>query len=161
MATTMTSSSQPDLVELEIAAFMGPHIKRARIALVLVGALYAIGSYLQFDDIAKLRDLVRGDQGGFADAVNLAYYFVVATIVAGVTCVVCAAIGGANPTGAIYVATVVFGLHSMFALYVGGIILFISWTWWLSAIVLAIGFQAAYKAQQLRRQRQNQLLAGH
>jgi hypothetical protein len=31
-------TQQEDLVELEIAAFMGPHIKRARIVLAAAGA---------------------------------------------------------------------------------------------------------------------------
>jgi hypothetical protein len=152
MATTLASSSQPDLVELEIAAFMGPHIKRARIALVLIGVLYAVTAYFQYDDIARLRALVRGNPGEIASLINLAYYLVVGTIVVGVANIVFAAIGGKQPAFAIYGATALFGLQTLFSLYVTGILLFTSLVWWLTVICLVFAVQAVYKAQQLRKQ---------
>ena len=148
---------QEDLLELEIAAFMGPHIKRARIALVIVGLVYAFNAYLTYDDINALRELMRGDSSKLASAVNLAYYFVVATAVAGVANIFLAAIGGTKTTFAIYIAMAIFAAHSLFTLYVGGIMLFMSWIWWLTAISLGIGFQAAWKADQLRKTRRSGL----
>jgi hypothetical protein len=137
---------------------MGPHVKRARIALLLVGILFAVSAYLKYGDISDLRKMVRGEGGEMESLVNMAYYFIVATIIAGVANIFFAAIGGSNPTLAIYGATGVFGLYTMFALYVGGIILFTSWVWWLTTIVLVIAFQAVYKAEQLRKQRAQEFL---
>ena len=148
---------QEDLVELEIAAFMGPHIKRARIALVVVGLVYAVNAYLAYGDIHALRELVRGDSSKLASAVNMAYYFVVATAAAGVANIFLAAIGGTKTTFAIYLAMAIFAAHSLFTLYLGGIILFMSWIWWLTAISLGIGFQAAWKGVQLRKSRRSGL----
>ena len=48
--------AQDNLLELEIGAFMGPHIKRARIVLVIVGVLYAVWGYLNYSDIAQLHE---------------------------------------------------------------------------------------------------------
>ena len=142
---------QEDLVELEIAAFMGPHIKRARIALVLTGILYLIGVYLQYDDVKHLRTLVRGDSE-LAHRIDLAYYFIVATAVVGVSNIILAAIASNKATFAMYIAMGLFAAHSLFSLYIGNAI-FMNWQWWLTAIVLGMGFQAAYKANQLRRTR--------
>lgn len=144
---------EEDPVELEIAAFMGPHIKRARIALVLVGIVYAFNGYRAYGDINELHELMRGDSSELASAVNMAYYFVVATVVAGVANIFLAAIGGTKVTFAIYIAMAIFAAHSLFALYLGGVVLFMSWLWWLTAIVLGMGFQAAWKADQLRKNR--------
>jgi hypothetical protein len=47
----------------------------------------------------------------------------------------------------------IFVAHSCFQLYISGVLVFMSWTWWLAAIVLGMGFQAAYKAAKLRRER--------
>lgn len=144
---------QEDPVELEIAAFMGPHIKRARFALVLVGAVYAYNAYKAYGDVTQLRDMVRGDTSELAHAVNMAYYFVVATAIAGVANILLAIIGGTRTTFAIYLAMAIFVAHSLFALVIGGVLLFTSWLWWLTAIVLGMGFQAAWKADQLRKTR--------
>jgi hypothetical protein len=145
---------QEDPVELEIAAFMGPHIKRARIALVLVGIVYAWNAYRSYGDVKALRELMKGENGELAHAVNMAYYFVIATAIAGVANIALAAIGGAKATTkTMYIATGIFVAHSLFGMYIGGVALFTNWIWWLTAICLGMGFQAAWKADQLRKQR--------
>jgi hypothetical protein len=144
---------QEDLVELEIAAFMGPHIKRARIALVLVGIVYAYTAYRSYDGVHELREVMRGESGQLASAVNMAYYFVVATAIAGIANIALAAVGGVKTTFAIHVAMAIFVAHSLFGLVFAGVALLTSWVWWLTAIVLGMGFQAAWKADQLRKNR--------
>src|SRR5690606_16543909 len=99
--------SHEDLIELEIAAFMGPHIKRARIALVLIGALYIWSAYRSYDLIAELRTSMKGisrddaDLGELKRLVDLAYVIVVFTGVSGVANIVLAAIAGKKTTFAI------------------------------------------------------------
>jgi hypothetical protein len=145
---------QEDLVELEIAAFMGPHIKRARIALALVGVVYAYNAYDSYAAIKHLRELFQGSATDLAGRVNMAYYFVIATAVAGLANICLAAIGGMKATTkTMYIAMGIFAAHSLFGMYVGGVALFTSWIWWLTAICLGMGVQAAYKATQLRKQR--------
>jgi hypothetical protein len=152
--------SDEDLVELEIGAFMGPHIKRARIVLVAVGVLYAVTGYLAYDDIAQLRDRLAhytGHRGeAFQDVqsqVTMAYVFVVLTVVIGIANIGLAAIGGKQTTKAMYVAMGLFVLHSLFQIILTGGVLVTSIVWWLIAITMGLGFQAAVKAEQLRRAR--------
>lgn len=159
MTDTSSTPTQAELTELEIAAFMGPHIKRARIALVLIGALYAITAYLAFDDVARLRDMMRtyGNSGPEAaeakHLVDMAYYFVVFTGVAGVANIVLAAIAGTKATFAMYAAMAIFVAHTLFQLSLGGDGFFLDFKWWLIAIVVGMGFQAAWKAEKLRKER--------
>jgi hypothetical protein len=154
-----TDTKQPDLIELEIAAFMGPHIQRARIALVIIGGLYAWLAYRSWGDVSAARALmsdVGEDSPGLAalkSAVNLAYVIVAYTGFAGVANLVLAAIAGKKATFAMYAAMGIFAVHTALQLYAGGLV-FTNWLWWVSAIVLGMGFQAAYKAQQLRKNRQ-------
>ena len=147
----VTAEQQQNELELEIAAFMGPHIQRARIFLVLLGGLYLFTGYQAYDDIAALRALTRGDEGAFADLVNLLYAAVIFTIVAGVANIVLAVIAGKKTTFAIYAAVAIFVAHTLFQIYLAGGLLFTSWVWWLTVIVLGMGFQAAYKAEKLRK----------
>ena len=146
-------------LELEIGAFMGPHIKRARIALVLIGGLYAYLAYVSYADIARLHDAMRGmpehdpRMSEYVHAVNTAYYLTVATGIAGVANIALAAIAGRMATTAMYIAMGIFVVLSCFQLAVVGVLLFTSWLWWVSAIVLGLGFQAAHKAAKLRRER--------
>ncbi len=146
---------QEDLVELEIAAFMGPHIKRARIALVIIGLLYAWFAYRTYGDISEMKRVSDRNPGTgeMKHAIDLAYYFIVATGIAGVANIVLAAIAGTMTTVAIYTAMGIFVAHSCFQLYLSGVLMFTSWLWWLGAIVLGMGFQAAHKAAKLRRER--------
>jgi hypothetical protein len=159
MTDTSSTPTQAELTELEIAAFMGPHIKRARIALVLIGILYAVTAYLAFDDITRLRDMTRaygGDSPEAAQArhlVDMVYYFVVFTGVAGVANLVLAAIAGTKATFAMYAAMAIFVAHTLFQIYLGGDGFFLDFKWWLIAIVVGMGFQAAWKAEKLRKER--------
>ena len=151
--------SQSELTELEIGAFMGPHIKRARIALVLVGILYAVVAYLNYDDITRVREMLHsmsGSEPGVAKArhaVDLAYYYVLFTGFAGVASIVLAAIAGTKATFAVYAATAIFAAHTLFQVYLGGVEALLSWQFWLIAIIIGMGFQAAWKADQLRKER--------
>ena len=147
-------------LELEIAAFMGPHIKRARIALVLIGLLYAYLAYKSYGDVSQAHDEMKRFSASdprmseYEHAVNLIYYLTVFVGVAGVANIVLAVIAGRTPTTSMYAAMAIFVALSCFELYVSGVLLFTSWLWWLSAIVLGLGFQAAHKAAKLRRERQ-------
>ena len=150
--------TQAELTELEIAAFMGPHIKRARFALVLVGALYAVTAILHYTDIAKLRDAMRaysGDSPEIAAAkhlVDTAYYYVVFTGIAGVANIALAVIAGVRASFAMYAAMAIFVAYTLFQLLLD-IPVFLDWVWWIIAIVVGMGFMAARKADQLRRDR--------
>ncbi|HTJ42095.1 MAG TPA: hypothetical protein VL463_08350 [Kofleriaceae bacterium] len=145
--------TQAELTELEIAAFMGPHIKRARLALVIVGALYALAAGLHYSDISKLHDAVsgRGDSE-IKSLVDKAYYFVVFTGIAGVANLALAAIAGKKASFAMYAAMAIFAAYTLFELSLG-VAFFLDWLWWLTAITVGMGFQAAYKADKLRRDR--------
>lgn len=155
---TLEAPQQPDLVELEIGAFMGPHIKRARYVLVAVGVLYAITGYLAYGDIAKLSqalDRYASNHGPeieeLRSQVSTAYAFVVLTLVVGVANIGLAAVGGKKTTYAMYAAMGLFVLHSAFQIILTGGVLVTSVVWWLIAITIGMGFQAAVKAEQLRR----------
>lgn len=158
-AAAISPPSQDSLIELEIAAFMGPHIKRARFALVLIGGLYIYLAYKSWDAVAyakKMMDGVSSSDPGIAamkSAVNLMWVLVVYTGFAGVANIVLAAIAGTKTTFAMYAAMAIFVVGTALQLYASGGMIFTSWLWWLSAIVLGMGFQAAYKAQQLRKNR--------
>ena len=149
----MTSpDQQQNEVELEIAAFMGPHIKRARIVLVLVGLLYAIDGYRNYDAVAQLREMTRGSELPEVErTVTLLYAAVVFMIIAGIANIVLAAVAGKKTMLAFYAAMGIFVVHSAFLLYLSGGALITSWLWWLTAICLGLGFQAALKAERLRR----------
>lgn len=153
--------SQADLTELEIAAFMGPHVKRARFALVLVGIMYALTAYLHYGDIAAAHRAMGayGDDPEVAamrQTIDAAYYFIVFTGIAGVANILLAAIGGKRPTFAMYTAVAIFVAHSLFQLYLG-MAPFADWVWWISAIVVGMGGEAAWKAEKLRRERREQI----
>ena len=61
----MDAPLQQDLVELEIAAFQGPHIKRARIVLVAIGLLYVIFGFMSYGDVSRAQDMLdRWSAGG-------------------------------------------------------------------------------------------------
>src|SRR5262249_25117687 len=99
---------------------------------------------------------VRDDAFGMDELrhqVNVAYILIVFTGFAGVASIVLASLGGKMTTFSIYTATGIFAVHTALNVYAAGPVVFMSWQLWLVAIVLAMGFQAAYKAQQLRKSR--------
>jgi lipopolysaccharide export LptBFGC system permease protein LptF len=154
----MTDASPPDLLELEIDAFMGPQIKRARIALVLIGVLYAFTGFTSYDEIDRLRDSLAQYTGRHSaefdrlqSQVSNVYAFVVLTIVVGLANLGLAMIGGKKTTLAMYVAMALFAVHSLFELVLSQGVLVTSVLWWLTAITLGLGFEAALKAERLRR----------
>jgi hypothetical protein len=159
MTADQNREPQEDLIELEIAAFMGPHIKRARIALVLIGALYIWSAYRAWGGISDAREAMKGisasdpDMGELKRLVDLAYFIVVFTGASGIANIVLAALAGTKTTFAIYTATGIFAVHTAIQLYATEGLIVTSWLWWVTAIVLGLGFQAAYKANQLRRSR--------
>jgi hypothetical protein len=145
-----------NLVELEIAAFQGPHIKRARIVLAAAGLLYVWSGYKQYDWIAQLRDLMNHatdtspEMAAWRSAVNLAYVVVVSSIIAGIAMFGLAGIAGKKTMLAFYAAVAVFGAHSLLELYASSGAILTSWVWWATAICLTLGFTAARKAEKLR-----------
>jgi hypothetical protein len=162
--------SQQSLTELEIDAFMGPHIKRARIALVLIGALYVLHAYLNYGDMKQWHDAVgRIPQDQLSEEslliknlISQMYYFVVFCGVAGVVNIVLAAIASTRATFAMYIAMGLFAILTAWQIYFGmsvpgngrGALLFLTdWKWWIIAIVVGMGFEAAWKADKLRRVR--------
>lgn len=159
MTSDPHGAAEPDLIELEIAAFMGPHIKRAQIAMVLIGLLYAWLAYSSYGQVAEFRAQLAGADAGdealreLKRIVDLAYVIVVFTGVAGVANLVLAAFVPSKPTFAIYAAMGIFAAHTALQLYATEGLILTSWQWWLTAIVLGMGFQAAYKAHQLRKSR--------
>ncbi len=151
--------SQAELTELEIAAFMGPHVQRARIALVLVGVLYAVTAFLHYSDIAALRNAMRmhgGEGPGAAEAkhlVDTAYYFIVFTGVAGIANIALAVIAGKKASFAMYAAMAIFIAHTLFEVALE-VPFFVDWVWWVTAIVVGMGAQAVWKAEKLRKERE-------
>lgn len=150
---------QEDLLELEIAAFMGPHIKRARIALVLIGILYIYSAYTHYSTIAEWREALRGvspnDPTGseLKRRVDLAYFIIIFVGASGMANIALAAIAGRKTTFAIYTAMGIFAVHTLLQLYATEGLILTNWLWWITAIVLGMGFQAAYKARRLRSER--------
>jgi hypothetical protein len=148
------------LVELEIGAFMAPHINRARIVLVVVGVLYAFIGYKSYGDVNELRKLVNAWAANDSDPrlaelqskVTLIYASVVFVLASGVANIVLAAIAGKKTMLAFNIAAGIFLVHTCLQLYVTKGVIFTSWVWWLTAIVLAMGYQAARKAYLLRKE---------
>ncbi len=145
-----------ELLELEIAAFQGPHIKRARLVLAASGLLYIILGYLDYGDVAKVRERVRTltdagvNVGDAPHLVNVALAITVAAVVGGIANVALAVLGGTKTMIVFYVAAAIFIAQSALNLYASGGALFTSLLWWMIAIVLAFGFMAAFKAEQMR-----------
>jgi hypothetical protein len=146
-------------VDLEIAAFMTPHINRARIVLVLMGALYLYVGYSAYSDVAALREAVdawaaKAKDGSVDDlkrAITIAYVAVVFAMVTGAANIVLAAIAGKKTMIAFNIAAGLFVLHTCLQAYASEGAVFTSLIWWLSAIALGMGYQAARKAETLRR----------
>ena len=144
-----------EMTELEIAAFMTPHINRARIVLVLVGILYAVLGYLAYRDVSKLKQMIDSyggeADGAIKDAVDKAYMIVVFVMCAGVANIILAIIAGKKTMLAFNIAMGIFVIHTgIQAVFAGGLFL-TSWVWWVTAIALGMGYAAATKAEKLRR----------
>jgi len=143
-------------IELEIAAFQGPHIKRARIVLAVAGLLYVWTGYRAYDSVAKARDLInQAGEGGalleqYQHVINLAYAVVMSAIIAGLSMFVLAGIAGKKTMLAFYAAVAVFGVHTLILLYASEGLVFTDFVWWAVAICLTLGFTAARKAEKLR-----------
>ena len=143
-------------IELEIAAFQGPHIKRARIVLAVAGLLYVWTGYRAYDSVAKARDLInQAGEGGalleqYQHVINLAYAVVMSAIIAGLSMFVLAGIAGKKTMLAFYAAVAVFGIHTLILLYASEGLVFTDFVWWAVAICLTLGFTAARKAEKLR-----------
>jgi hypothetical protein len=147
-------------VELEIGAFMTPHINRARIMLVVLGVLYVILGYLAYKEIAPWKEAAdRWSRGGrdaeveqLRSAIQIAYVVVVYVICAGLANILLAAIAGKKTMIAFNIAAVIFVVHTLLQIYATKGTIFFSWLWWASVIILGMGYQAAFKAYKLRQQ---------
>ena len=159
----MTMQPTNDLLELEIAAFQGPHIKRARIVLAITGALYVAWGLYHYGDVAKARELLAalGDESsapGFArlqHAVTLAYALVIGAMIAGVANMVLAVLAGTKTMPAFYAAAAVFVAFTGLEMYVSSsnLLMLTDPLWWCLTIALGFGFFAALKAQRMRAER--------
>lgn len=141
-------------IELEIAAFQGPHIKRARIVLAVAGLLYVWTGYRAYDSVSKARAALSGvHDTAYADVqhiINLAYIVVLSAIIAGISMFVLAGIAGKKTMVAFYAAVAVFGVHTLILLYASQGLVLTDFVWWATAICLTLGFTAARKAEKLR-----------
>jgi hypothetical protein len=143
-------------VDLEIAAFMTPHINRARIVLVAVGLLYAYIGWSAYGDIAEVKRMLEryGDDPDYdtlRSAVTTAYAIVVYVMVAGVANIILAIIAGKKTLLAFNIAGAIFLIHTGLQMWAAGGLFITSWVWWVTAISLAMGYTAATKAERLRR----------
>lgn len=146
--------------ELEIAAFMAPHINRARIVLVLMGILYVSIGLMAYSDLAPIRKAVEAwsksnpndaQLGELRSALSLAYVTIVAAIVIGGANIVLAVIAGKKAMLAFNIALGLFILHTLLQAYATDGVIFTSFLWWITAIFLGMGYQAALKAHKLRK----------
>lgn len=136
---------------------MASYIKRARVALVLIGILYAWTAYGNYDRLVPWRDGTMFETeptGEIKRLVDLAYFIIVFTGIASVANFLLAAIAGKKTTFAIYTAMGIFAVYTALRLYQTNGRCLSSWLWWLTAVVLGMGFHAACKANQLRKSRQ-------
>ncbi|MBA3465098.1 MAG: hypothetical protein H0T46_34510 [Deltaproteobacteria bacterium] len=143
-------------VDLEIAAFMTPHINRARIVLVAVGLLYAFLGWRAYGDIVEVKQILDAygedtDYSELRSAVTLAYAIVVYVMVAGVANIILAIIAGKKTLLAFNIAGAIFLIHTALQMWAAGALFITSWVWWVTAIALAMGYTAAQKAERLRR----------
>jgi hypothetical protein len=142
-------------VDLEIAAFMTPHINRARIVLVGLGLLFVYVGWRDYDRVAEARryldSVVGGDVDQMRSMITILYAFVVFTLVAGVAYVLLALVAGKKTMLAFNVAAAIFVFHSAFLVYATNALFLTEWWWWIGAICLGMGYVAARKADQLRR----------
>ncbi len=143
-------------LELEIAAFQGPHIKRTRITLVVIGALYTILGvrlYGQLADLQRQIDAMGGAEGELKTALNIAWALVIYQIVAGIANVLLGAVvAGKKTMLAFNIALGLFFLHTCLQVYASGGAIFTNPFWILIAIFIGLGFGAARKAEQMRAQ---------
>jgi hypothetical protein len=142
-------------VDLEIAAFMTPHINRARIVLVAVGLLYAFIGWRAYGDVATAKRMLEGygddpDLDKLRSAVTLAYAIVIFVMVAGVANILLAIIAGKKTLLAFNIAAAIFVIFTGLQMYAAGGLFLTSWVWWVSAISLGMGYAAAKKAERLR-----------
>jgi hypothetical protein len=147
------SASHEHLVDPDLASY----VRRARIALVAIGILYAWIAYGNYDHLRPWRDgsmFANEPTGEIKRLIDLAYFNVVFTGVAGVANLVLAANAGKRTTFAKGAAIGVFAVYTALRLYQTHGRYLSTWQWWVTAIVLGIGVQAAYKANQLRRSRE-------
>ena len=146
------SAPHEHLVEHTLASY----VRRARVALVLIGILYAWTAYGNYDHLKPWRDgsmFVNEPTGEIKRLIDLAYCIVVFTGVASIANLVLAAIGGKRTTFAICAAMGVFAVYTALRLYQTNGRYLSTWSWWVTAIMLGMGVQAAYKANQLRQSR--------
>jgi len=152
MTSDPSTVSHEHLVELEIASY----IKRARIALVLIGILDAWTAYGNYDHLGPWRDgsMFENEPTGELKAlIDLTYFIIVFTGIASVANVVLAAIAGTKTAFAIYTAMGIFAVCTGLRLYQSNGRYLSNWLWRVTTIVLGMGLQAAYKANQLRKSR--------
>lgn len=142
----MTSDPGTAPHELEMASY----IKRVRIALVLIGVLYAWTAYGNYDHLRPWRDgsmFETEPTGEIGRLIELAYFLIVVTGIASVASLVLAAIAGRRTAVAMYTAIGIFAVYTALRLYQTDGRYLSSGLWWATAVALGVGLQAAYKAK--------------
>jgi hypothetical protein len=123
----------------------------------MIGILYAWTAYGNYDHLRPWRDgtlLAEEPTGELAELIDVAYFIIVFTGIAGVANVMLAAIAGKRTTLAMSVAMGIFAVYTALRFYQTSGRYSPTWLWWMTAIALGMGVQAAYKASQLRKSRQ-------
>lgn len=149
------TSDKPDLIALDSGATR-LHVTCARIALVLVGILYAWTAYSGYDHLRPWRDgsmFTSEPTGHLAQVIDLAFFIIVFTGIVSVANIVLAVIADKKPTFAIYAAMGIFAVYTALRIYQTNGRFLSYWLWWVTAIALGLGFQVTYKANQLRKSR--------
>ena len=133
------------------------YIKRTRIALVLLGILYAWTAYGNYWHLKPWRDgsmFESEPTGELEQLIDLSYFIIVFTGIASIANVLLAAIAGKKTTFAIYTAIAIFAVYTALRLYQTDGRCLSDWLWWVTTIVLGLCFQAGYNASQLRKSQQ-------
>jgi hypothetical protein len=128
-------------------------VRRARIALVVVGILYAWTAYGNYVRLRPWRDgtmFATEPTGELGRIIDLAYFLVVFTGIASVANVMLAAYAGKRTTLAACAATGIFAVYTALRLYQTDGRCLSDWLWRLTGLALATSVHAAYKANQLR-----------
>lgn len=147
---------------------LNSYIKRARIALVSIGILYAWAAYGSHERLMGICGVFnfpaeRGEGsclslvfppddpiGALVDRYR--FIIILASIAAAVT-VGLAAIAGKRTALAVYTAIGMFAVYTPLSLHqMTGLLS--TWVWWVTALALGLGFHATSRANQRRRSRQ-------
>ena len=122
-------------------------MRRARVALVVLGLFYAWTAWGNYYHLRPWRDgslLATEPTGELGRLIELSFVIVVFTGIASVASLALAAI--ARTKLAVGSAIGIFAVYTALRLYQTEGRCLTSWLWWLTAIVLGVGVEAAFRA---------------